>query len=86
MQIKWVKRPLERLRSQFIYLSPKGPVVFNEVGSIVEVDDEVGYMLLKDHKDMLEKAPEPVAQEEVSEPVKAMRVPRNKRMKSYEDK
>lgn len=84
MKIKWIKRRSTTAKSQFIYLSPKGPICWKDVGDVVEVDDEIGYRLLERDPDILQRVTEKI---EVKKKVRrGQKAPRNKMMKSYEDK
>lgn len=87
MRIKWTRRRVTRAKSPFIYLTPKGPVVWSEPGSIAEIDDESGYKLLEEQSDIVERVADPEPEKPKPGPRRRRaRVSQNKKMKDYEDK
>jgi len=90
MHIRWKKRRIPRAKSPMIYLSEKGPVVWDKPGDIRELDDKSGYAALEKDPDILEivdppSPPKPAAKKKKVVNRRA-RVPRDKRLKTYEDK
>jgi hypothetical protein len=86
MKLKWIKRKVHRIKGAFIYLSDKGPYMWQSLGDIIEVPDDIAYEILKKHAGLVEKHEE--KEESKPKPIKKkkVKVPQTKVMKKYEDK
>lgn len=90
MHVKWAKRHIPRLKNKFIFLSSQGPIVWDDVGCVVECEPEVGVEVLKKHPDIMEKVSPPEPEPEPKKPgvrrKKKMDVPKDKMARNVEDK
>jgi hypothetical protein len=88
MHIKWIKRHIPRLKNKLIFLSSKGPVVWDDVGSVVDCEPVVGVEVLTKHPDIMEEvpAPEPETKKRGVRRSKRMDTPSDKMARISEDK
>ena len=87
MKIKWKEKKRTVAKGPWIVLTKMGPFVWPKVGAIVDLPDEAGFEVLEKYGSVAERVEEEEPKKTAAKTMeKRSRVPRNKRMKNYEDK